>query len=181
MKLTKAELKKALKKEKNLQQGSWVEFDALPEVGSCTVCAVGAVLRHGCGLENNVLSEVIMDLDVDAAPSDDDYYDEPRRGAAKWLTALSGVFEDASTAQEGLEAAIALIDSDEFPETITIPETSIKRARLSARRRLVYDNDDLCYELFSEKRADKLLGDPDLITDVELKALSKAVTKRERQ
>lgn len=159
MKITRAEVLKALKTEPVLEQGSWVAVDGLPEVGKCSVCAVGAVLRQA-GLTNDLVDDLPGHLS--------DY---------SFLTHLSDTFERAATPEEGRFLAIEYA-LNKCPKSITIPDKLIEKVRKGSLWLLIANlqGNGFMPESISEKRAEALQKGKKP-TEVEAKALKRAARK----
>lgn len=114
--ITKKEILKALETEP-LEQGHWVALEGLPTVGTCRVCAVGAVLRH-CGLTNVEISEyagqVVRAQSIDRNLTLED---------GDWVSALSDIFE-----RSGKKAAIRFVQ-ERFPDKVSIDRKVLRDIR----------------------------------------------------
>lgn len=135
MKIKRAQILKALRTEP-LRQGHFVESDLLPEIGTCNVCAVGAVLRSA-GVPDRAINGVAVQPQVIGFA--DCCFDSSNKAEQKlelaedlaerrYLAALSKVFE-AAPKRTAKAQAIAFVKKH-FPKEIRIPDTVITSAKL---------------------------------------------------
>lgn len=172
--VTKEQIIKALKAEP-LKQGRWILEDGLTAINNCQVCAVGAVLRH-LNLPNNEVSEIAIDLDRYKHSPDNEPEEYTREqylahhvpalftDDTQWLSAISGIFESASSASEGKKDVIDFVKKY-VTRPLIIPGDKLKEARDSARRSVYNLATDQgltppnTRELMTDKEWEKLYSD----------------------